>query len=133
MKRLLTVFSRATYLSANDGAPKVYVHDESLCDVLGQAKTIRVQVVGNSTTGVNTRASIKAFEGSDPNARPSEVGVQIGSTVNVDDDLRPALFNITGPFSGRVDLLLEVSDKTGAPGAEQAFDLAVHTTLILEE
>ena len=133
MKRLVTVFERATYLSGASGAPKNYLHDESLCDVLGQAKLIRVQVVGNSTSGANARASVLAFEGSDPTARPSEVGSQIGTTQVIDNDLRPPMFNVVGPFSGRVDLVLEISDKNGVPGNDQTYDLAMHVTLILEE
>lgn len=74
MKRLVTIFKSGTYISGPAGEIVTYTHDDNIIDVLGQAKSLRIQVIGDRTTGVDTRASVKVYESSDPLRRPSEVG-----------------------------------------------------------
>ena|GEM_PF-5965283 len=133
MKRLVTIFSNGTYISGPNGEITTYTHDDKLCDVLGQAKDIRMQLIGDRTTGVDTRARIRVYESSDPDRRPSEVGKQVGSSTDVDNDLRPPLIQVNGPFSARVEVLLDILDKKVTPDTQQEFQLGLYATLILEE
>ena len=61
---------------------------------------------------------------------PSEIGTQVG-TDHVLTALRPTPITIAGPFQGRIELTLEVDVSSGSD--EEAFDLEVAATLILEE
>ena len=81
----------------------------------------------------NAKVTITAFETSMPQGRPSEVGKLIaGAGISNETALRPALFNIPGPFAGRVELLLQVEEDTAGPD-QVGFDLEVVATLIMEE
>ena len=40
---------------------------------------------------------------------------------------------MNGPFSGRVEVLLDIADKKVTPDTQQEFGLAMYATLILEE
>lgn len=129
----MTVYQTATYISGPAGEVSHYTHDDALCDTLGQAKSIRLQVVGDRATGADTRAQVSVYESSDPNRRPSEVGKPVGSTTNIDNDLRPPMIQVNGPFSARVEILLDILDKKATPDTQQEFQLAMYATLILEE
>ena len=61
MKRVLTVFPRQTYESGPGGVVKTYLHDVELCEVLGQAKTLRIHVVGNSQSDAQARAIVARY------------------------------------------------------------------------
>lgn len=130
MKRAQVVFTRNTYVSKDDGAVQIYTHDESLCDVLGQAKDIIFQFVG-SRLSTNARVTVLTFHGSDPNSRPSEVGFPLG-TAEVITTLRPNPFNRLGPFQARVEVQLHV-DESGTPANFVEADCALYATLTLEE
>lgn len=131
MKRNVAVFKRGTYISASDGKKRYWAHDVELCDVLGQAKTVLVQVFGNRVTSVsNTRATVEVWHTALPSGRPSEVGKQLGNALTF-SDLRPALQTVNGPMAGRVELLLAIDDT--AQAAQQEYDLELHVTLIVEE
>ena len=130
MKRVLTVFRRDTYVSKADGTAQTYVHDEALCDVLGQAKEIILHVVGYRV-GTEAKATLTAFQGSDPTNRPFEVGFPLGSPIVV-TTLRPPASTLTGPFQGRVDLTLQIEEDP-SPSTFAEFDLGVYATLILED
>ena len=134
MKKLLVAFEPNTYLSGALGVAKSYRHAIDLCEELGQAKTLLVQVVGERTTGADTRATIAVWHTSSTNQAPSEVGFSVSST-NIDDpnQLRPAMITVAGPLGGRVELVLTILDKNASPNVLQAFALAVYVTAIYEE
>ncbi len=129
MKRLVQVYARDTYLSGSSGSIQLFRHDASQYSLLGQAKTILLQVYGYRRSST-ARATIKVYESSIPGRSPSEVGVQLGSasTVTV---LRSPPISITGPFQGMVEITLEIDDTAAA--TQQEFDLEIDATLILGE
>ncbi|MDP2622366.1 MAG: hypothetical protein Q8Q29_01040 [Actinomycetota bacterium] len=130
MKRNVTVFGSDTYASPG-GLPTPYRHDLSLCDVLGQGKSLRVQVIGHRRSTPNARATVTFYESAKPGeARPEEWGQLITSATLI-TTLRPAPFDITGPFLGRVACVLEIDDIAAAN--PQEFALELHVTVILEE
>ena len=129
MKRLIPVYTRDTYLSGSSGGVKVFRHDESLFEVLGQGKVLLLQVYGYRKSAT-ARATIKVYESSLQGRPPSEIGTQVGTTVTV-TTLRPGPMSITGPFQGRIEVVLEIDDT--AATSQQEFDLVIAATLIIEE
>ena len=98
MKKLLVAFEPNTYLSGALGVAKSYRHNIDLCEELGQAKTLLVQVVGERTTGGDTRATIAVWHTSSTNQAPSEVGFSVSSTnIETPEQLRPAIITVAGP------------------------------------
>lgn len=131
MKRIVTVFAQKTYISPT-GGPTRYQHDLGVADVLGQGKSLRVQVIGSRKSTTDTRATIRFYETAKPgDARPSQWGTEIGSGTAI-TTLRPGPFNISGPFHGRVECVLDIDDAVGQDAAQE-FDLEVHITVIVEE
>jgi hypothetical protein len=132
VKKLIVAFEPDTYLSGAAGAAKSYRHALDLCEELGQAKTLLVQLVGERTTGADTRATIAVWHTSSTERSPSEVGFA-ASTTNVDNDLRPPMIAVNGPLGARVEVVLTIADKKVTPDTVQAFALAIYVTAIYEE
>ncbi len=132
MKRNVTLFSRKNYVT-NDagGVGKIYVHDPELFDILGQAKTIRYHFSGHWRSAA-AQVVLRAYESAVPNGRPQETGSQIGGATTI-NTTGPTFANVTGPFAGRVEVQLEVSDPAAPAGGPQEFDCDLQATLILDE
>ena len=126
MKRFTLLFPRKIYRSS-DGTLQAYFHSEELCDVLGQADTIRLHFNGVSRSA-RGQATLTTYESGLPTGRPDEVGVQIGAAT-VTSATGPTLATISGPFAGRVSVKLEIDD-TGGPAA-QWFECEVYATVII--
>ena len=106
-----------------------YRHSVELCETFGQAKSLRVRFFGHRKSP-NARATLRVFETSVTGGRPQEFGSEITVT-QVYTALRPNPFNVTGPFEGRLEIVLEID--ANPPGNPEEFDLEVYVTLILEE
>ena len=131
MKRIVTAFGQKTYISATGGTT-TYQHELGIADVLGQAKSLRVHVIGSRQSTAYARATLRFYESSKPgDARPQQWGVQIGTGVGI-TTLRPAPYDIAGPFMARVECVLEIDDSVGQDDPQE-FDLEVHITAIMEE
>ncbi|MCK6517859.1 hypothetical protein L6R46_22710 [Myxococcota bacterium] len=131
MKRIVTAFGQKTYISATGGTT-TYQHELGIADVLGQAKSLRVHVIGSRQSTAYARATLRFYESSKPgDARPQQWGVQIGTGTGI-TTLRPAPFTIVGPFMARVECVLEIDDSVGQDDPQE-FDLEVHITAIMEE
>lgn len=132
MKKTILVHARQTFTSTSAGVKIQYAHDVALCDILGQAKTMLVQLYGHRITGTNTKTTVEVWHTCLPSGRPVEVGKQLGSTITLNPTtLRPAIQTINGPMAGRVELVIGIEDSTAA--AQQEYDVEVWATLILEE
>jgi hypothetical protein len=126
MKRKITNPFPGTNFPSAGSEPRIYQHDEGLCDVIGQAKDIRINafVYRHDNAAL---AVLKFFEASLP-GRPSMVGKQICSPINLLAE-NPTIAQVSGPFCCRVEVVLEI-DSTGAQ-SEVQLDLGL--TLIIEE
>ncbi len=127
MKRIVTLYSKANYSTLN-GSPELYVHDESLYDVIGQAKDLRFQIFVFKKSAT-ARASIKVYESAHPTKAPRDAGNLVTTIQRVATG--PHFQTVNGPFHGRMEITLEIDD-TGGPAA-QDMDLEVFATLIIEE
>lgn len=132
MKSLVVLFERNTYQSNTDGTARTWISRDELRKVLGQAKSMRVQIIGYRNAA-NTGVRLKMYENSYLDLRPSETNAS-GSpfwTGTEATTLRPAPENISGPFGANVEFTLEVRNTSAASQVE--FDGIVVVTLILEE
>jgi len=129
MKRIVEVYGPETYFSGPTGGIRAYHHRLDLCDVLGQPKSHRLQVLGHRRSA-NARLTLLVFETSVPRRRPELEGQQVGSSIVV-TTLRPGLNTIAGPFAGRVEIVAQVDASTGTNTEE--FDFEVWTTMLFDE
>ena len=71
MKTMVILFERNTYQSNSDGSARTWVSRDDLRQKLGQAKSIRVQIIGYRNIA-NTGVKLKMYENSYYDLRPSE-------------------------------------------------------------
>lgn len=132
MKSIVIVFERSTWQSNSDGTLRTFVSRDSIREVLGQAKSMRVQIIGYRNLA-NTGVKLKMYENSYLDMRPTETN-QSGApfwTGTEATTLRPAPENISGPFGANVEFVMEV--RNTAAGTQVEFDGIVVVTLIIEE
>ena len=132
MKEMIVLFERNTYLSASNGAAQSWISRDELRKVIGQAKSIRVQIIGYRNMA-NAGVKLYMYENSTPDMRPTETN-QSGApfwTGTEATTLRPAPENISGPFGANVEFKMEVRNTAAATQVE--FDGMVVLTLIMEE
>ncbi len=130
-KKAVCIAAKGLYWSESDGKPKDHHHDVELCDVLGQADTIIVEVSPyRQSEGAETKATLKAYHTSKPTGAPSDVGENISSFTTTITDLTPTLIQLDGPFQSRVEVVLTIEEAT-APDTAQYFDMEVWATLII--
>jgi len=128
MKRNVTLFPKGNYASTN-GALTPYYHDDSLWEVLGQAKTIRFHIVVHKLSAT-ARATLTVYESAIPGKAPNVLGNAPGTPI-VRVAAGTHFVTVSGPLLGRVMVVLEIDDTAGP--AAQDMDLEVYATLILEE
>ena len=132
MKKCVQVQERANMISTSGGAKIQYAHDVALCDVFGQAKTILLQAYGHRiSSSTNTKLTVEVWHTCLPTGRPFDVGKLLTTATFTPGALRPPIASVTGPFAGRVELVVGIED-TGAM-ALQEYDFELWSTLILEE
>ena len=132
MKKSIELFSRMTYQNEPTNQKRVVISADSLAKSLGAAKAIRVQLIGYRITP-GCELTLSMHETAHPSFRPNEVvaGGTPFHTSGVITTLRPAPYNIGGPFCDNVCFTLQIKHTTDA--AQVEFDGQVYVTLILEE
>jgi len=116
-----------------DGTAKTYLHDQGLCDRLGQADSHLLTLIGDRRSSSDTKLSIAVYEGADPDSRPSEVGTQLTEFSYEITELRPVPLPITGPFSGKLDIVVTVEEDSASPSTLQEFQFMLVTTARYDE
>ncbi len=136
MKRTVQVLPRNTYIGE-----KTHQHALALCDVLGQADSLIVEIFGHRV-GTDARVQLECFASSQPAGRPREIGQRVkvidpGTGQPADSVeftvLRPSFISIPGPFAGRVELVVTIESVNPGTTPNPEFDLEVHATVIIGE
>lgn len=130
MKQDITLYLRQTGVSNPDGTGKTYRHDQQLCRALGSARELLLAFIGDRKSGASTVATITVYQGADPDNRPSDVGDLMEQFTYQVQELRPEPFPITGPFLGKLDITIEISENVAAPTDQQEFQFALYATLM---
>jgi hypothetical protein len=128
MKRNVTLFPKGNYASPT-GNPVFYFHDDSLWEVLGQAKSFRFHIVVHKLSAT-ARATFTIYESGIPGQAPNVLGGTVGAAIVI-NAAGQTIQTQAGPTMGRVMVTLAIDD-TGGPAA-QDMDLEAYVTLILEE
>lgn len=126
MKRNATLFKDANYLSLSTGGSQVYLHDESMCDLLGGADSLLLHFMGFYQSAATARAKIVVYHSAKPGLRPKDSQLIYGPGFIV-TTLRPEPFLIPGPFLHRLDITMEVDDSAAATQVQ--FGFGIYATL----
>jgi len=128
MKRIVNVFNRGTRVSQSDGTAKTYLHNQELCELLGNADSHLLTFIGDRRSSSSTKLTIRVYEGADPDSRPSDVGTQLTEFSYEITALRPAPLPITGPFTGKLDITVTVEEDAAPQSTEQEFQFTLVST-----
>jgi len=128
MKRVVQVFPRRIWRSDDDGSILLYNHPKELCDILGQAKSIRLHVLGYFVSeATQTQGSLTAYESSFPEKAPSSTAL-VKVAASTFTTLTPAVIDVSAPFMGRIEIVLGI-EEADTPDTLQEFELEVWATL----
>ena len=135
MKRLVTVYPRDTYVGQ-----EVYSHELALCDLLGQADLLLIEIFGQRI-GPDARVKVECYATSLPTGRPSQVGKLVkvidpsnGQPANSVSftELRPDVVQVDPPFAGRLEIVMTIESVQPGTTPNPEFDLEVHCTVIIQ-
>ncbi|MFH1468283.1 MAG: hypothetical protein ABIO70_28100 [Pseudomonadota bacterium] len=130
MSRITILFPLGDYPSNTDGTAREYVMDESLTEVLGQAKRILVHSYVHDKSANNAGAKLRLYHSS-LDGRPDEVGEEYGTGLDVSTS-GADIQTVEGPFCGRVLAILEVVDTSEPAATQKTFRMEIGVTLILD-
>lgn len=122
MKRTINLFNDLNRTSLSNGGSQVYLHEESLCDVLGSADSILLHFLGSYQSAATSRAKIVVYHSAKPGMRPKDSQLIYGPGFIL-TTLRPEPLFIPGPFLNRLDITVEVDDSAAASQVLFGFEL----------
>lgn len=122
MKRAIQVFKDFNYTSLSTGGAQVYLHDESLCDMLGNADAILLQFMGTYQSNASARAKIVVYQSAKTGLRPKDAQLPYGPGFII-TTLRPEPLWIPGPFLNRLDITVEVDNSSGSSQVQFGFEI----------
>lgn len=131
IKTTLPLWPTTRVTSDNNGNLIVYYHDEAAIAKLGQAKSLRLEVVSVSRSSNLARLDVKVWEAARGGVRPSAglSGAQVGATTTI-STLGITNIDVAGPFHGRVEVTLGAYSSTPAAGTQESVEVVVTATMI---
>jgi hypothetical protein len=130
MNRIVILFPLGDYPSNADGTQRVYEMDESLMEVLGQAKSMLLHSYVHDKSANNAGAKVRLYH-SALDGQPDEVGKEYGEGYDVSAS-GAVIQTIEGPFCGRVLATLGVLDTSQPSATQKVFRMEIGATLILD-
>jgi hypothetical protein len=131
MSRVVILFPLGDYYSQNNGTPRMFQMDESLIEVLGQAKEILVHHRVEDKLDANSGATLTFFHSS-LEGDVLNVGMQVTNGLDVSSQPKD-IQTVHGPFAGRMMAVLDVRDATqGGPVSQKYVRLEIGATLIMD-
>jgi hypothetical protein len=130
MKKMITIFPRQTFVSANDGSTRTYLHDQRLCEALGATDELQLVLIGDRVSSSDTLVRITVYQGADPENRPSDVGDPMEEFIyEIKGQLRPEPMVVSGPYLSKLDITLEIEEDSASPTTQQQAQLGLYATL----